>query len=99
MINKMIDLELEQIVKNHGTFKNPQEFAGCMIEELEEANEAMTPIVMTYYEKVWKSIRGNEDININDLQDMIDYCKNTIIELVQIAAVAKKCMKGFSENE
>lgn len=96
MIKKMINQEVERIIKIHGCFKNPDELRGALTEELEEADESFTriiPIINT----IWGKIRCKQLISTIDLDEIINICEDTINELIQIAAICEKTKKGFEK--
>lgn len=97
MIDKLIQIELENAKKKHGdNFYSECEVLGCLILEIDEVNENVNN-VHEVFNLIYSSIRKHEEINLNHINAIIDEAKNAINELLQVCAVAEKLKGGIEK--
>lgn len=96
-VNKLVEDEYALASKDHGArFHSQHEAYAVIMEEVEEAHEEMHKIGMSLGE-FWKKCRSDSDGN-QELIELETHAKNTICELIQVAAMAHKALQGYTEE-
>lgn len=105
-IPELVDVELAAGCQQHGSFHSFHEGYAVMLEEWDEATEQMA-LVDNALAELWAGVRENRpcDEMLLLALDCEEYAINTIGELVQLAAMAKKMrvlcveVQDFAEEE
>ena len=87
-VRDMILNELAKGIEKHGLHNSPHEAYAVLLEEVEEVNDNLKRINQAM-DVLWRSVK--RDHRAGAARDMIlDFAKETIIELVQVAAMVEK---------
>lgn len=96
-LRKSMWRELDRASEKHGeSFNSPAEAYAVIKEELEEAQENMESLSdsIDYF---WESVKDNIN-TIEDAEWIRKYALSAAAELIQVAAMAKKAMRGYGVN-
>lgn len=93
-LRKSMWRELDRASEKHGeSFNSPAEAYAVIKEEVEEAQEHMQE-VSTDLEEFWGSVKRNSS-TIGDAVWIREYALSAAAELIQVAAMAQKAMRGY----
>lgn len=95
----LIHGEMEEGIKNHGLFASPHEGLAIIMEEVEEAREAMVNT-----EEFFQHLKVDvycDDVNNSCMDALTLYqkAKELMIEAMQVAAMAEKFVKTFGKGK
>lgn len=100
IINDAIEEELEAAITNYGDYySTPHEAYAVLKEEIEETSEKVTRM-FNNLKLLWDAVKKDKESEIatkaKHIQTAAYYCA---LEAAQVAAVAKKVQRTFSEEE
>lgn len=98
---ELAGMELEIANKKHSMFSCSRVGESVIREELEEAEEALS-LVKAYREGMWKKIRKDEEIDVNELERMGNAALELTYECIQVLAMIHKfiiSMEGWADEQ
>lgn len=99
-IEKLIQKELDNCIKNHGKFHSLHEAYAVTLEEFEECKEDIDG-VDDLLSIAWYNIRKNQSVKMieDDINEYKQYAFNLIIEAIQTYAMIEKTQMLLDDME